>query len=142
MDIKKDFEKYIQVHIYINGVILIDNEEDKKYKMNICLNNFENYENEKCDIFRFYIEEEVKKYIIKKIKEKDINLIEISRKTNIPIKNLLHCFFINNRIDNIEIIWSGSAIKEFKYVPTKHYIEYMDDSLILNIKGLKFKKRM
>ena len=49
-------------------------------------------------------------------------------------------FFINNRIDSIEIIWSGSSIKEFDYVPASHYIKYQDDLLILKTKKFKFTK--
>jgi hypothetical protein len=46
----------------------------------------------------------------------------------------------NLPIDNIEIIWSSSSIKEFKYVPIKHYLEYEEDTLNLKTKKFKFKK--
>jgi hypothetical protein len=64
----------------------------------------------------------------------------MSRKNSIPIKNILYTIFINNRIDNIDIIWSSSSIKEFKYVPIKHYLEYEEDTLNLKTKKFKFKK--
>ena len=64
----------------------------------------------------------------------------MSRENKIPIKNILYSYFINNRIDNIEIIWSPSSDKEFKYVPVKHYLENEDDTLYLKTKKFKFKK--
>lgn len=76
------------------------------------------------------------------MKEKCMNVVELARKLDIPVKHLLHCYFINNRIDNIDIIWTGSAIKEFKYIPIQHYLEYEDDSVLLKISGLKFKKKL
>jgi len=136
----KDFDKFINVNIYVNGLFLLDNEEDKHMKLKINLSNFENHRKENCDVFKSYIEEKIKKYIILKIKENNINIIELSRKNNIPIKNILYTMFINNRIDNIDIIWSSSSIKEFKYVPIKHYLEYEEDTLNLKTKKFKFKK--
>jgi hypothetical protein len=136
----KDFDKFIIVNIYVNGIFLIDKDEDKLINIKINLSNFENYKKEKCDVFRLFIEEKIKKFIIHKIKEKNINIIELSRKHKIPIKNILYSMFINNRIDNIDIIWSSSSIKEFKYVPIKHYLENDDDTLYLKTKKFKFKK--
>jgi hypothetical protein len=37
------------------------------------------------------------------MKEKCVNIVELSRRLNIPVKHILHCYFINNRIENIEI---------------------------------------
>ena len=136
----KDFDKFININIYINGLFLIDDEIDKTVSLKINLSNFENYKKDNCDVFKTYIEEQVKKHIIKKIKEKCYNIVEMSRKYKIPIKNILYSIFINNRIDNIEIIWSSSSIKEFKYVPIKHYLEYEEDTLNLRTKKFKFKK--
>ena len=136
----KDFDKFINVKIYVNGLFLIDNEADKLLSLKINISNFESHKRENCDIFKSYIEEKIKKYIIKKIKENNGNIIELSRKNNIPIKNILYSIFINNRIDNIEIIWSSSSIKEFKYVPIKHYLEHDEDTLYLKTKKFKFKK--
>jgi hypothetical protein len=136
----KDFDKFINVIIYINGLFLIDKEEDKIVKFKINISNFENHKKESCDIIRQYIEEKLKKYIVKKIKENCSNIIQISRDHKIPIKNILYSIFINNRIDNIDIIWSPSAIKEFRYVPIKHYLEFEEDSLYLKTKKFKFKK--
>jgi hypothetical protein len=45
-------------------------------------------------------------------------------------------------MNHIEIIWSPSAIKEFQYVPMKHYLEYRDDSLVLRVKGIKFQNKI
>lgn len=136
----KDFDKFINVIVYINGLFLIDKEEDKLIKFKINMSNFQNHKKESCDIIRQYIEEKLKKYIVTKIKENCKNIIEISRTHKIPIKNILYSLFINNRIDNIDIIWSPSAIKEFRYVPIKHYIEFEEDSLYLKTKKFKFKK--
>ncbi len=136
----KDFDKYINVNIFINGMFLIEKEEDKLITLKLNMSNFENYKKENCEIFRTYIEEKVKIYIIKKIKEHSTNIIEMSRKNNIPVKNILYSTFINNRIDNIEIIWGSSSIKEFKYVPVKHYIDFEEDTLYLKTKKFKFKK--
>jgi hypothetical protein len=118
----KDFDKFIIVNIKIN------------------VSNFENYKKENCEIFRLYIEEKIKKFVVTKIKEKNLNVVEFSRKYNIPIKNILYSIFINTRIDNIDIIWSPSSIKEFKYVPIQHYLDYEEDTLYLKTKRFKFKK--
>jgi hypothetical protein len=88
------------------------------------------------------IEEKVKNYMVSKMKEKCVNIVELSRRLNIPVKHILHCYFINNRIENIEIMWSGSAIKEFRYVPLRHYAEYQDDFIFLKIQSFKFKKKL
>lgn len=136
--IGKDFDKFIQVKIYIHGIFMLD-EEEKWISIRILLSEFDNYKKEKCSVFKEYIEKEVKKYIVMKIKEKCQNVIDFKKKYNIPVKNILHSMFINNRIDNIEIIWSGSAVKEFLYVPTTHYLEYPEDLLILKTQKFKFK---
>ena len=135
----KDFNKILKINIYINGLFLIEKEEDKLFTLNLNIYEFENYKKENCDIFRLYIEEKIKKYIVLKIKENCGNIIEISRKHNVPIKNILYSYFINNRIDNIEIIWSSSSIKEFRYVPIKHYLDFDEDNLYLKTKKFKFK---
>jgi hypothetical protein len=136
----KDFDKYINVNIYINGLFLINDEKDKLITLKINMSNFENNKKENCDIFKPFIEEKIKKYIVEKIKENCLNVVEMSRKNNIPIKNILYSIFINNRIDNIDIIWSSSSIKEFKYVPIKHYLDFEEDALYLKTKKFKFKK--
>jgi hypothetical protein len=136
----KDFDKFIIINIYINGLFLIEKDEDRLLTLKMNISNFENYKKDNCEVFKEYIEEKVKKYIICKIKEKNINIVNLSRNNKIPIKNILYTIFINNRIDNIEIIWSSSAIKEFKYVPIKHYLENDEDTLYLKTKRFKFKK--
>lgn len=138
----KDFENFITIQIYLNGFLFFENEEEKYFKMNIPLREFESVQEEKIEIFKPLIEEKIKKYMISKIKEKCTNVVSMSRKLNIPVKHILHCYFINNRIDNIEIIWSGAAMKEFRYVPNHHYLEYKDDFIFLKIKGFKFKRKM
>jgi len=136
----KDFDKFININIYINGLFLIEKEEDKAVSLKINLSNFESHKKDNIDVFKNYIEDKVKKHIVKKIKENSGNIVEMSRNQNIPVKNILYSTFINNRIDNIEIIWSSSSIKEFKYVPIKHYLDYEEDSLNLRTKKFKFKK--
>jgi hypothetical protein len=136
----KDFDKFIVVHIYINGLFLLEKDEDKSITIKINISAFENYKKDICEVFRLYIEDKIKKYIVKKIKDNTNNIVELSRKNNIPIKNILYSIFINNRIDNIDIIWSSSSIKEFKYVPIRHYLENEEDSLYLKTKKFKFKK--
>jgi hypothetical protein len=137
---EKDFDKFININIYVNGLFLINNDEDKLMNIKINMANFQNYKKENCDIFKTYIEEKIKKYVVKKIKDNCNNIIEMSRNYKIPVKNILYSIFINNRIDNIEIIWSPSSVKEFKYVPIKHYIDYEEDTLYLKTKNFKFKK--
>ena len=136
----KDFDKFINVNIYINGIFLIETDEDKLFSLRINVSNFENYKKETCEVFRNFLEEKIKKYIIRKIKESCNNVIELSRSKKIPIKNILYSYFINNRIDNIDIIWSSSSLKEFKYIPAKHYLENHEDILLLKTKKFKFKK--
>jgi hypothetical protein len=136
----KDFDKFINVNVYINGLFLIEREEDRLVTFKINLSNFQNHKKECCDIIRPYIEDKVKKYIVRKIKENTTNIVEMSRKYKIPIKNILYSMFINNRIDNIDIIWGASSIKEFRYVPVKHYIDFEEDSLYLKTSKFKFKK--
>ena len=137
---KKDFDKFINVNIYINGIFLIETEEEKMLQLRINVSNFQNYKKENCEAFRLYLEEKIKKYVIVKIKENCNNIIELSKRKKIPIKNILYSYFINNRIDNIDIIWNSSSLKEFKYVPIKHYLENHEDILLLKIKKFKFKK--
>jgi hypothetical protein len=136
----KDFDKFINVNIYINGIFLIETDEDKLFSLRINVSNFENYKKETCEVFRNFLEEKIKKYVIRKIKERCNNIIELSRSKKIPIKNILYSYFINNRIDNIDIIWSSSSLKEFKYIPAKHYLENHEDILFLKTKKFKFKK--
>ncbi len=133
-----DFEQNILVHIYYDKILLL-NEDEKYFKIKLNVTEFQNYLDERCEVFKFKIENLMKEDIIKKLKGKINNVVEISRKYGIPVKNLLYTLFINNRIDNIEIIWSSSSIKEFTYIPIKHYIENQDDSLILKVKSIKWK---
>lgn len=133
-----DFEQNIIVHIYYDKIILL-NDDEKYFKIKLNLNEFNNYLDECCEVFKFKIENLMKEDIIKKLKDKINNVVEISRKYNVSVKNLLYTLFINNRIDNIEIIWSPSALKEFQYIPIKHYIENQDDSLVLKVKSIKWK---
>jgi hypothetical protein len=136
----KDFDKFINVNVYINGLFLINKEEERLFKIKINMNHFENNKKENCDIFKPFIEEKIKKYVVQKIKENTHNIIKLSRENQIPVKNILYSIFINNRIDNIDIIWSSSSIKEFLHVPVKHYLTYGEDTLYLKTKKFKFKK--
>jgi hypothetical protein len=138
----KDFTKFIEIQILIEGIYFLEKDEDKTYKMNLKYDDFELFQDSTMDILKVKIEEKIKKYIINKIKENCKNTVELARKYDLPVKNILYCYFINNRIDNIEIIWSSSSIKEFKYVPVKHYLDYDDDSVLLKVKGIKLKKKL
>jgi hypothetical protein len=138
--VNEDFESNIKINIQIDGLVFLEN-EDKMYELYIKKNDIVE-QNETLEIMRPYIETKLKKYIIKKIKENVSNVVELSRKYNIPVKNILYCYFINNRIENIEIQWGGLAIKEFRYVPLRHYVEYPQETILLKMKGLKFKKKL
>ena len=135
-----DFNKCINIYIYINGMILLTTDEDKLLQLKLNVANFDDYKNNTCNILKSYIEDKVKKYIIIKIKENCNNIVEFSRNNNIPVKNILYTIFINNKINNIDIIWSSSSIKEFEYVPIKHYLEHTEEPLILKTTRFKFKK--
>jgi hypothetical protein len=135
----KDFDNFIDVKIYINGFIMIDNENDKILSLKINLQNIIHNTNDYCNILQNSLEIKLKEYIVKKMKENCHNVVSLSKIKNIPVKNILYSYFINNRIDNIEIIWSSSSIKEFTYVPIKHYLENNDDILLLKTKKFKFK---
>ena len=106
--------------------------------MKLNLNEFEKYKTKTFEVFQKKIEEEVKKYIIIKIKENCLNVVEISKKYNIHLSNVIQCLFINNKINHIKIEWSSSSLKEFLYVPIKHYLIYFEDNLILKTKKIKF----
>jgi hypothetical protein len=136
-----EFEQNILVHIYYDGIILL-NEEDKYFEIKLNISEFENYLDEKCEVLKYKIEHIMKEDLVKKLKSKICNVVEVSRKYNIPVKYLLNTLFLNNRMNHIEIIWSPSAIKEFQYVPMKHYLEYRDDSLVLRVKGIKFQNKI
>jgi len=135
---KNDFERFIDITIYIYGIHLIHKEEDKQMHMKLNLNEFEKYKTKTFEVFQKKIEEEVKKYIIIKIKENCLNVVEISKKYNIHLSNVIQCLFINNKINHIKIEWSSSSLKEFLYVPIKHYLIYFEDNLILKTKKIKF----
>ena len=136
----KGFDRYIDINIYIYGLFILDDNDDILLKIQLNTSQFTGHEDEKFIIFKEYIEEEVKKYIILKMKEKCNNVVEISLKYNIPVQNILNCIFINNKIENIEIQWSSSSLKEFLYVPIKHYIDYHENNLILKTEDFKVKK--
>ncbi len=138
----RDFDNFLNIQIYIQGFIFLENEEDRNFKITLPYNDIEIYRMEKIEILKPMIEEKVKKYLVEKIKEKCNNVVEWSRRLDIPVQHILHCYFINNRIDNIDIIWGGSAIKEFTYIPIRHYLDYKDDFILLKIKSFKFKRKL
>ena len=135
----KGFDRFIDINIYIYGLFILD-DDDILLNLKLNTSEFKDHENENFIIFKDYIENEVRKYIITKIKEKCKNVVEISVKYNIPVQNILDCIFINNKINNIEIQWSSSSLKEFLYVPIKHYIDYHENNLILKTEDFKFNK--
>ena len=134
------FDRYIDIHIYIYGLFILEEEKDNIFHLKINVSQFNDHKNDLFGIFRDYIEKELKIYIIKKIKEKCTNIIELSLKYDVNIKNILHTIFINNKYDNIEIEWSSSSLKEFLYVPIKHYLDYHEDILLLKTNSFKIKK--
>tara|TARA_A100001015_G_scaffold313951_1_gene422345 strand:+ start:1459 stop:1899 length:441 start_codon:yes stop_codon:yes gene_type:complete len=139
-DKNKGFDRYIDINIYIYGLFIIENEEDMLFNLKLNTSKFIGNENDNFEIFRKFIEDELKKYVILKIKEKCKNIVEISIKYNVPVKNILHSIFINNKIENIEIEWSPSSLKEFLYVPIKHYLEFHENNLILKTQNFRFHK--
>ncbi len=132
-----DFEQNVIVHIYYDGIILFD-EKDKYFEMRLNMNEFRNYMTDTCQLLKYQIEKRVKEDLITKLRQKIDNVVRVSRETGIPVKYLLNTYFLNNRHQQIEIIWAPSAIKEFTYVPLHHYITHQEDSLILKIRDIKF----
>lgn len=133
-----DFDRFINISIYIYGLNLLKNCDYIKMNMKISVQDLKQNENEYFDIFRLKIENEVKKFIVHTIKEQKQNIIEMSKKNNISLHNIVQCLFINNKIDNILIEWSSSSLKEFLYVPNKHYLIYFEDDLMLKTKKICF----
>ena len=131
-----DFDRFINISIYIYGLNLLNNCDYIKMNMKISVQDLKQNENEYFDIFRLKIENEVKKFIVHTIKEQKQNIIELSKKNNISLHNIVQCLFINNKIDNILIEWSSSSLKEFLYVPNKHYLIYFEDDLMLKTKRI------
>ena len=128
-----DFDRFINISIYIYGLNLLNNCDYIKMNMKI-IQDLKQNENEYFETFRFKIENEVKKFIVHTIKDQKQNIIELSKENNISLHNIVQCLFINNKIDNILIEWSSSSLKEFLYVPIKHYLIYFEDDLMLKTK--------
>ena len=55
---KNDFERFIDITIYIYGIHLIHKEEDKQMHMKLNLNEFEKYKTKTFEVFQKKIEEE------------------------------------------------------------------------------------
>ena len=134
------FDRYIDINIYIYGLFILEKEEDTLFKLKFNVSQFNKHKGELFGIFKNFIEKKVKIYVVKKIKEKCNNIIELSINHNISVKNILHTIFINNKLENIEIEWSSASLKEFLYVPIQHYLDYPEDTLLLKINTFKFKK--
>lgn len=133
-----DFDRFINITIYIFGINLLNNNENLSLDIKINTTDIRKYENDFFEVFRDKIENEVKKFIVKKIKKNCINVIDISKKNNISLQNIVQCIFINNKIQNIHIEWSSSSLKEFLYVPNKHYLSYFEDNINLKTSKIKF----
>ena len=133
-----DFDRFINISIYIYGLNLLNNCDYIKMNMKISVQDLKQNENEYFETFRFKIENEVKKFIVHTIKDQKQNIIELSKENNISLHNIVQCLFINNKIDNILIEWSSSSLKEFLYVPIKHYLIYFEDDLMLKTKKICF----
>ena len=133
-----DFDRFINLSIYIYGINLLNDNNYIKMNMKISIQDIKKFEHENFEVFKDKIENEVKKFIVKNIKEKSQNIVEISKNNNIQLNNIVKCIFINNKIDNISIEWSSSSLKEFLYVPNKHYLIYFEDDLLLKTKKIYF----
>ena len=133
-----DFDRFINLTIYIYGINLLNDNNYIKMNMKISIQDIKKYEHENFEVFKHKIENEVKKFIVRNIKEKSHNIVELSKNNNIQLNNIVKCIFINNKIDNISIVWSSSSLKEFLYVPNKHYLIYFEDDLFLKTKKIYF----
>ena len=133
-----DFDRFINITIFIYGINLINNNNYIKMNTKISIEDIKKHENNNFDIFREKIENEVKKFIVHNLKETSKNIIQISKDNNILLKNIVQVLFINNKIENIHIEWSSSSLKEFLYVPNKHYLLYFEDDLLLKTKKINF----
>jgi hypothetical protein len=137
-DNSNDFDRFINLTIYIYGINLL-NDKDMIMNMNINIQDIKKNKNNTFDVFRTKIEDEVKKFIVIKMKENYLNVVEISKNNNISLHNIIQCLFINNKIDNIYIEWSSSSLKEFLYVPNNHYLLYFEDNIMLKTSKVTFK---
>lgn len=135
--ITTDFDRFINLTIYIFGINIF-NDENISMDMKISIQEIIKNKDLTFDIFRNYIEHEVKKFIVNKIKENFLNVVKISKDNNISLNNIVQCIFINNKINNIFIEWSSSSLKEFLYVPNKHYLLYFEDNIFLKTKKITF----
>ena len=133
-----DFDRFINITIYIYGINILNSNDYILMNTKISIQDLKKQENELFEVFRKKIEYDLKKFIVEDIKKNSHNIIEISKRNNIKIKNIVQCIFINNKIDNIHIEWSSASLKEFLYVPNKHYILYFEDNLFLKTKRIKF----
>ena len=133
-----DFDRFINITIFIYGINFINNNNYIKMNTKISIEDIKKHENNNFDIFREKIENEVKKFIVHNLKETSKNIIQISKDNNILLKNIVQVLFINNKIENIHIEWSSSSLKEFLYVPNKHYLLYFEDDLLLKTKKINF----
>jgi len=133
-----DFDRFINLTIYIYGINLLNDSDNNVMDMKISIQEIKKNKNNTFEIFRKKIEDEVKKFIVKKIKENCTNIVEISKNNNITLHNIVQCLFINNKIDNIFIEWSSSSLKEFLYVPNSHYLIYFEDNILLKTKKVNF----
>ena len=133
-----DFDRFINLTIYIYGINLLT-DSDMIMNMNINIQDIKKNKTDTFDIFRTKIEDEVKKFIVIKMKENYTNVVKISKNNNISLHHIIQCLFINNKIDNIYIEWSSSSLKEFLYVPNNHYLLYFEDNIMLKTSKVTFK---
>tara|TARA_B110000483_G_scaffold218260_2_gene271439 strand:- start:1036 stop:1506 length:471 start_codon:yes stop_codon:yes gene_type:complete len=133
-----DFDRFINLTIYIYGINLLNDNDNNVMDMKISIQEIKKNKNNTFEIFRKKIEDEVKKFIVTKIKENCTNIVEISKNNSITLHNIVQCLFINNKIDNIFIEWSSSSLKEFLYVPNNHYLIYFEDNILLRTKKVNF----
>ena len=106
-----DFDRFINITIYINGIQLIENEKDMKLNIQLSIYELEKNKNTQFQVFKDTLEQQVKKYVVQKIKENCSNVIDISKKYEISLKNIVKCIFINNKIEHLVIEWSSSSLK-------------------------------
>ena len=70
-----DFDRFINLTIYIYGINLLNDNNYIKMNMKISIQDIKKYEHENFEVFKHKIENEVKKFIVRNIKKNHIILL-------------------------------------------------------------------